>query len=514
MRKWLPLSAVCLGTFMLLVDVTIVNVALPDMAADLHTSLGALQWVVDGYALALAALLLGIGSLADRIGHRRCYIGGLALFAVASLASGLAPTTSALITARIVQGVGAAAMFATTFALLNSSYTGRDRATAYGMWGAVSGASSAAGPLLGGPLTQGLSWRWIFFVNLPVSAVAIATCLFVLRDAHTRDTRRLDMGGVALFTVAIGSLTFAMIRTNEHGWSDPACWSMLLTGAVFLLAFVIAESRIAEPVLDLALLRNSTFSGVLIAAVLLNFAAYVSFAYTSIWMQSVLRLSPVTAGLVSLPMSVAAFVVSASLGRAMHRWRPGRVISGGILLIGVGDLLAAALVDAWPSWPALLPGFLVVGLGVGFAAPPLSATGMAAAPPQRGGMAAGAINTARQVGFAFGIALLGSVFTAGTQHALVRKHLTSATALAHDVAAGQSAQVLHSATPGSRDIIDQAIRAAAAHGIDMLLFVAGLIGVAAALISFLMIRQRPSVEDTPELPAPTTSSEERHSANN
>ncbi|MER5924990.1 hypothetical protein [Streptomyces mirabilis] len=190
------------------------------------------------------------------------------------------------------------------------------------------------------------------------------------------------------------------------------------------------------------------------------------------------------------------------------------MISGGILLIGIGDLLGAALVDAWPSWPALLPGFLVVGLGVGFAAPPLSATGMAAVPPQRGGMAAGAINTARQVGFAFGIALLGSGFTAGTQHTLVRRHLTSATSLAHDIAAGQSAQVLHSAKPGSRDIIDQAIHAAAANGIDMLLFVAGLIGVAAALISFLMIRQRPSVEDAPELPPATTSSEERHPANN
>src|SRR4051812_45766307 len=169
MRKWLPLLTVCLGTFMLLIDVTIVNVALPDMVRDLKTSFGALQWVVDAYALVLAALVLGAGSIADLVGHRRAYIAGLALFAAASLACGVAPNDNALIAARAVQGIGAAAMFATTFALLNSNSTGRDRGTAYGMWGAVAGASAAVGPILGGLLTEGASWRWIFFVNLPVS---------------------------------------------------------------------------------------------------------------------------------------------------------------------------------------------------------------------------------------------------------------------------------------------------------------------------------------------------------
>jgi MFS family permease len=183
MRKWSPLIAICLGTFMLLVDVTIVNVALPSMTHDLKTSFSSLQWVVDAYALALAALLMGIGSMADIIGHRRAYIGGLLLFAAASLACGLAPNAGFLIAARAVQGVGAAAMFSTTFALINNSYEGRDRGTAYGMWGAVSGASAAVGPIIGGLLTQGLNWRWIFFVNLPVSAAAIALSLRVLSGA-------------------------------------------------------------------------------------------------------------------------------------------------------------------------------------------------------------------------------------------------------------------------------------------------------------------------------------------
>jgi MFS family permease len=187
MRKWLPLVTVCLGTFMLLIDVTIVNVALPDMAKDLKTSFGSLQWVVDAYALTLAALVLGTGSIADLVGHRRAYVAGLALFAVSSFACGIAPGSGTLVAARAVQGVGGAAMFATTFALLNSNYTGRDRGTAYGMWGAVAGASAAVGPIIGGLLTQGVSWRWIFFVNLPVSVLAIVLCVVVL---ETRTPRR------------------------------------------------------------------------------------------------------------------------------------------------------------------------------------------------------------------------------------------------------------------------------------------------------------------------------------
>src|SRR3954453_4149983 len=186
MRKWLPLITVCLGTFMLLIDVTIVNVALPDMAKDLKTSFGSLQWVVDAYALTLAALVLGTGSIADLVGHRPAYVAGLALFAVSSLACGLAPGSGTLIAARAVQGVGAAAMFATTFALLNSNYTGRDRGTAYGMWGAVAGASAAVGPIIGALLTEAVSWRWIFFVNIPLSMIAIALCLTRLTDTQEK----------------------------------------------------------------------------------------------------------------------------------------------------------------------------------------------------------------------------------------------------------------------------------------------------------------------------------------
>ncbi len=234
MRRWLPLLALCLGTVQLLVDVTIVNVALPQMALALHTSFSSLQWVVDGYALSLAALLLGIGSLADLSGHRRVYVAGLAVFAAASFACGISPSPAVLITARIVQGLGGAAMLATTFALLNESYHGRDRGTAYGVWGAVAGASAAIGPIVGGILTEGISWRWIFFVNLPISAAAIVLSLAVLDPGRPERGRQVDLPDTVALNAALGCVTFGLSTSTDHGWTAPRTWSMFVssTGSV------------------------------------------------------------------------------------------------------------------------------------------------------------------------------------------------------------------------------------------------------------------------------------------
>ncbi len=493
MRKWLPLLTVCLGTFMLLLDVTIVNVALPGMAGDLHTSFGSLQWVVDGYALALAALLLGVGTVADRVGHRRVYLTGLVVFALSSLCCGLAPGAGALVAGRCVQGAGAAAMFATTFALINGSYTGRDRAAAYGVWGSVSGVAAAAGPVAGGLLTQGLSWRWIFFVNLPVSVAAVALVVVVLRGVRT-PTRagRIDAGGMLLFTGTVGSATYGLIRANEAGWTAGSSWMPLAGSAVLLALFVVVETKVADPLLRLALVRDRTFGGVLLSALVANFAAFASLPYTSLWLQSVLGLGPVAAGLVGLPMPVATFLVSAFGGRLLHTWAPGRVIGGGLALMGAGDLVAFALTHGSPSWPALLPGFLVIGVGVGMVNPVMSSTGMAAAPAERAGMAAGAANTARQLGFAFGIALLGSVFSAGAGRALRGSGTAAPSATAHAMAGGQSPRLLASAPAPAREGLRTALRHAAAGGVHELYLVAGLAGLAAAFAVVLLVKPVPA----------------------
>jgi EmrB/QacA subfamily drug resistance transporter len=410
MRKWLPLVAVCLGTFMLLIDVTIVNVALPQLAGDLETPFSSLQWVVDGYALALAAVLLGAGSLADISGRKRLYLGGLAVFALASLACGLAPNADALVAARVVQGIGGAAMFATTIALLNIAYRGRDLGTAFGIWGAVSGAAAATGPIAGGLLTEHLSWRWIFFVNLPISLLAIGLTIAVVTDAAPRPGR-VDLPGVVTFTLAAASATYGFIRAGEASWSDSRTLLALAVAAVALVVFVAVERRAEHPMIDLALLRTPSFAGTLLGAGLLSVAAFAYLVYTSLWVQFVLGLSPVQAGLVFLPLSGAAFVTAAVAGRMLHGASPRWTIGGGLALIGVGALLQSGL-DASSTWRALLPGLFVAGIGAGVATPSLASAAMAAVPPQLGGMAAGAVNTLRQLGFAFGIALLGAAFSA------------------------------------------------------------------------------------------------------
>src|SRR5207248_3133307 len=257
MRKWWPLVAVCLGAFMLLVDVTIVVVTLPAIGRDLHGSFTDLQWVMDAYALALAAGLMAAGSLADRFGRRRTYVAGLALFAVASLGCGLAPYAGTLIAARPVRGVGGAAMFASTLAVLNLAYQGRDRAVAFGVWGAVTGAAAAAGPLLGGLLTEHVGWRSIFLVNLPVSVVTVALAVRVLAESRDPRARGVDLPGVVTFTVSAGAFTYALMRAGSAGWASRAPLAWFALGLGSLVAFAVAQRRRRYPMLDLNLLRRA-----------------------------------------------------------------------------------------------------------------------------------------------------------------------------------------------------------------------------------------------------------------
>ncbi len=409
MRKWLPLFAACLGTLMLLIDVTIVNVALPDIAADLGTGLSGLQWVVDGYALALAALLLVLGSLADRVGAKPTYLAGLVVFAAASLLCGVAQSVSVLVAARALQGVGGAAMFATTLSLLHATYTGRDRGVAFGAWGAVAGAAAGIGVVLGGVLTDLLSWRWIFLVNLPIAVLAVVLSALAFRSSPRHTGRGIDTAGMVAFAVAATALTYGIIRGGEHGWDDGQALVAMIAGAGAVLAFAVIESRCAAPMFPLVLLRNREFGATLIAAAGMNFAAFASSPFVSLWLQQPLHLSPLRAGLSMLPMAATAFLVSGLFGRFVHDLAPKWTIGGGLVAIGVGTCLLGRI-DTESTWSALVLGFVVIGIGVGLMAASLVAVGMAAVPPQQSGTAAGAVNTARQLGLALGVAVLGTVF--------------------------------------------------------------------------------------------------------
>ncbi|MFJ2742844.1 MFS transporter [Streptomyces sp. NPDC087440] len=489
MRKWGPLVAVCLGTFMLLLDVTIVIVALPDMAGSLGASLSELQWVIDIYALALAALLLGAGAAADVTGRRRMYAAGTAVFALASLACGLASSPALLIAMRGLQGVGGAAMFATTLSLLGSAYQGKDRSVALGVWGAVSGAAAAIGPVLGGVLTQALDWRWIFFVNLPVSALAIVMTLRSVPESKAQGGRRVDLAGTVAFALFAGALTFAVVRADAEGWASAPTLATLAVAALALAVFVVVERRAAHPLLDLRLLRRPSFAVVMLAALAFNAAAFGVLPYTSIWLQTLLGLSPVRGGLVVLPLAVASFLVAAVGGRLLHGVSPRLVIGGGLVLIG-GGTLAQGVLDANSGWGVLVPGFVVTGIGVGLVSPALAGAALASVPPRNAGMAGGAVNTFRQLGYALGVAVFGTVLTAR-----MTDSLHGATADAQEAAhvlAGGGAAALRGRVP------DEALYAAFASGLDGAALVAGAAGVLAGVAVLVFLRPAAATRPGPD----------------
>jgi len=474
MRKWWPLVAICAGACMLLVDVTIVNVALPDMARELHSTFSDLQWVIDVYALVLGALVLTVGSIADRLGRRKVYLAGLVLFAASSLTCGLAPNVDVLIAARGVQGIGAAAMFATTMALISNTYTGRDRGMAFGIWGAVNGAASAVGPIIGGLLTANFGWRWIFLVNLPVSVVAVVLTVRVVTESRDPHPKRIDVPGMVSFTIAAAALTYALIR---GAWTSAETLALIAVTVVAVLVFIAAERRSAAPMLDLGLFRNRTFTAMLLAGALLSAAAWAGMTYQSLWFQSVLGLSAIQAGLVVLPCAACAFLVSGQVGRFLHRTSPRWMVGSGLAVIAAGALAQAVLREN-SSWPVVIPGLVLVGIGAGLAMASLTSTAMAAVPPERAGMAGGALSAFRQLGYAFGIAVLGEVFRAG----LTR---SAGASLAATLSGGQAQAVL-ARTPA----LSPAVHRAFAVGLDLAYLVAACLGAVAAVAVFVLVRPR------------------------
>ncbi|HET6710202.1 MFS transporter [Amycolatopsis sp.] len=392
MRKWWPLAVVCAGSFLFLLDTTVVTVALPRIGADLTAPVGQLQWVPNVYTLVLAVLMLAVGSLADRWGLRRVFLAGLAVFGVASLACGFSPDIGVLIAARGVQAVGGAALAVTGFALLAACYEGRARGTAISVFFAVNGLGAAAGPVVGGVLTEYLGWAAIFFVNVPL---ALLTGVFAAR-ALPPDTPvrrgRFDVAGAVWFAVFAASLVHGLTLDR---------WALAVSVLGFA-GFVVVERRRAEPMLDLRLFRAGGFSTLIAcaAASTLTFAALV---YVSLWLGR--SLSPVAAGLAMAPLAVASFLTSTLLGKVLHRFPPRVLLGAGVLLGALGCLVLPV---------AGIPiGLAVTGIGVGIAGPATGAAVASAAPPGRAGMAAGILTTTRQFGQTLGVAVLGIAYQAG-----------------------------------------------------------------------------------------------------
>jgi EmrB/QacA subfamily drug resistance transporter len=409
-KKWWTLIAVLAGTFMLLLDVTIVIVAQPEIQTALHASLGDIQWVVDAYALTLAALLLTSGVLADRYGRKLLFLIGLVVFTAGSLLCGLARNPGMLIASRSFQGIGGAIMFSVSLALLGQSFRGRERGIAFGAWGAIAGIATALGPVLGGLITTEWDWRGIFLINVPVGVLALAVTWRQVEESRSPHAPRLDLAGAALLTSGLIALVYGLIRAGERSsWTDAGVIACLVISAVALISFGIVESRRASPMFDVSLFRIPTFTGASIAAFSMNGSLYAVLLYLVLYLQDVQHYSALGTGLRLAIISGAQFVTATAAGRLSHRVPAKWLIGPGLLLTGAGLLVMTGL-TATSSWTHLVPGFIVAGLGAGMVNPPLASTAISVVPPQRAGMASGINATFRQIGIAAGIAVLGTVF--------------------------------------------------------------------------------------------------------
>ncbi|EXG80795.1 MFS transporter [Cryptosporangium arvum] len=482
MRKWLPLTAVSLSTFMLLVDLTIVSVAAPALADELHSSFAALQWTVDLYVLVLAAFLMAAGSLADRLGHRRVFVTGLIVFAVASLACGAAPNIEFLIAARGVQGLGAAAMYGTNASILGLAYSGRDRSVAFGIWGAANGAAAAAGPLLGGVLTEHVGWRSIFLVNLPVAVAALLLARRSVPGDRQAAGARLDLPGVCAFTAAAALLVYGLIRAGDAGWTDGGTIAVLAAAVVVTVVFLVLEKINDDAMLDLTLFRRPAFSVAVFAAAGLTASAFANLIFASIWAQSVLGLSAMDTGLVLAPMAVVGFVVAGGGGRLLHGVPARYSIGIGLLLVGAGNALCL-LVGPSSSWGALIPGLAVTGIGVGLSTPVLASAALAAVPPQRAGMASGASNTARQIGYAVALPIFATLVTGAADDVLGDR------AAAKALTGGGYAELVGR-------IPEAVLRTAYADGLDRVFLTSAIVAVVSgAAVLVLLGRRYPLGDD-------------------
>jgi EmrB/QacA subfamily drug resistance transporter len=407
------LVVVCLATAMLMLDIAVVNTALPYLARDLHAGLTGVQWVVDAYTLALAAVVLSAGSISDRRGRRRVFARGIVLFTASSLACAEASSIAVLDVARAVQGVAAALMFASSLAILADAFPGaRERSGALAAYGATIGGAFAVGPAVGGALTSGLGWRAVFFINVPLGVAGLLATAAWLRESRDPSARRLDWPGQLLLTGGLFLLVLALLRGNSDGWGSPAIVAELLGALGLLVAFVVVERRSSVPMLPMGLFGRRDFTAAQVAAFAISASFFALYLYMTLYLQDILHLSALDAGLVYMPGSVLLFVVSGASAPLSQRVAPGRLVAGGLVLVSTG-LALVTLTGARSSWTAILPGDLLVCVGTGIFNPALGAIALGAASDANSGLLAGVNDAFRQGGLAIGVACFGALVPAG-----------------------------------------------------------------------------------------------------
>ena len=407
-RKWWTLAAVSFGLFMIMLDNTVVNVALPAIQEDLGADLSQLQWIVAGYALTFAALMLIGGKLADAYGRRLIFVIGIVIFTLASLWCGLSDTGEMLIVARVVQGAGAALMNPATLSIISATFPPKQRGAAIGIWAGVSALALAIGPLVGGLLTEHLSWHWIFFVNVPVGVIAIAASLMLITESKDETHVSLDLPGLGTSALGLFALTYGLIEANTYGWTSARIVGSFVVAVVALASFVMIERRSRFPMLDLSLFRSGTYTGANVAMLLVALSMFGVFFFVSLYMQNILGYSAVQAGAAFLPMTLLIILVAPIAGTTSDRFGSRWLMTIGMVLLGV-QLLYFSQLSATSSFWNLLPGFILGGFGMAMAMTPTAAAAIRAVPVHKSGVGSAVLNAMRQVGGSIGIALMGAI---------------------------------------------------------------------------------------------------------
>ncbi len=505
-RKWWTLGAMCFALFMLMLDNTVVNVALPSIERDLGSSLSSLEWIVNGYTLAFAVFLATGGRLGDIFGRRLTFLIGVVLFSVSSATAGFAPDTAWLVGSRVVQGIGGALMMPATLSIVTNAFPAAERGKAIGTWAGVSALALAIGPVLGGFLTESVSWRAIFFINLPVGAGAVLASLFAVRESRDESVGRdVDYAGVVTLTGALTALVLALIEGNSWGWSSPAILALFAGSVVMLAAFVIVERRVAAPMVEFPLFGSRNFVGSNVIALIVTFAMMAQFFFVALYMQNILGYSPLQAGVRFLPATLMIVTIAPIAGRLTDRIGP-RIPMGVGLSLTAGALLWLTQIDSSTTYGGLFPSFMLMGVGMALVMSPMSTAAMNAVADAKAGIASGILSMNRMIGGTLGVAVIGAVFQAAA-----RSDLDSSLA-GSGLTAGQRADIAHALGGGGSALpsgvshaqaaeIATASRDAFIDAFASSMWVAAAVVVAGVLVTVALIRPTRRRKAEAEAPA-------------
>ena len=489
--RWWTLGAMCFALFMVMLDNTVVNVSLPSIQRDLHASLSALEWTVNAYTLTFAVLMVTGGRLGDIFGRRRMFLFGVVVFGISSAAIGFAADDTMLVAFRAVQGIGAAFMMPATLSIITQAFPPHQRGMAIGTWAGVSAMALAIGPVLGGFLTEQVSWRAIFFINPPIAAVTIAVTLFAARE--TRDetvSRKIDFGGIAAITVGLTTLVLALVEGNRWQWSSARVVSLFAISAAALVAFIVVERRVRAPMVDFTFFRSRSFLGASLVGFIVSFAMLAQFFFLALYMQNILHYSPLQAGLRFLPSTLVIIVMGPIAGRLTDRIGPRPLMSAGMLVVAAALFIQSRL-TVHTGYGLLLPGFVLMGVGMGLVMSPMSTAAMNSVDRTKAGVASGVLSMSRMVGGTFGVSIMGAmVATIGRARLDTRlPHVPAATraAIANSLGSGGA-----STGPHASPQIVSAAREAFVSALGAGLTIGGAVTVIGAIAAFTLIQRAPT----------------------